>query len=720
VVKKRRFSLSTNILLGMVLGIGCGLFFGESCAKLDIVGRAFIHLLQMSILPYIVVSLIAGIGKMSYTHAKLVAIRGGAVMLVLWGISFCVILAMGMAFPKMLSASFFSSSDLARGESVDFLSLYIPANPFRSLADTVVPAVVLFSIAVGAALIGIKKKDLLIDVLSTLSEALTRVARFVVKLTPIGVFAISASAAGVMTLEEIGRLQAFLITLIVAAILLSFWILPMLIVAVTPFRYRDIVGMSRDALVTAFTTGSLFIVLPILIENCKTLLAKESAGDERANDTVDILIPISFNFPTVGKLLALIFILFGAWLSDSSLTATQYPIFVFSGLLSLFAGQSVALPFMLDSMQLPADLYQLFVIARVVSGRFTTLVAAMGLLTFTLITTSAICGMWRFSAPRFIRYVGISVALLIGTVLATRTILSQTVGTSYNKDEVVLAMQLLENPAPAVVHETVPPKAKPRPGPDRLANIRETGILRLGYIKDRLPFSYFNSAGDLVGLDIELAHRLARDMGVRIEFFPTGPDRVKEDLERGLIDIAMAVLPITPEWSERVTLSESLVDLTVGLVVKDHRRHEFQDLAELGRGEGLRIGVTDRGFFKQRFREILPEAEFVVVGSVRGFFESKRGDIDCLLTAAEYGAAWTLLHPQYTVVVPKPLRMRAPIGYALAPGDERLRMYFDNWLELQRKTGTFDEIFEHWVHGKGAERREPRWSVIRDVLGWVD
>ena len=64
--------------------------------------------------------------------------------------------------------------------------------------------------------------------------------------------------------------------------------------------------------------------------------------------------------------------------------------------------------------------------------------------------------------------------------------------------------------------------------------------------------------------------------------------------------------------------------------------------------------------------------------------------------------------------------MRAPIGYALAPGDERLRMYFDNWLELQRKTGTLDESFEHWVHGKGAELREPRWSVIRDVLGWVD
>jgi len=43
---------------------------------------------------------------------------------------------------------------------------------------------------------------------------------------------------------------------------------------VTPFKYRDIVGMSKDALITAFTTGNLFVVLTVLTENCKTLFEK--------------------------------------------------------------------------------------------------------------------------------------------------------------------------------------------------------------------------------------------------------------------------------------------------------------------------------------------------------------------------------------------------------------------------------------------------------------
>ena len=39
-----------------------------------------------------------------------------------------------------------------------------------------------------------------------------------------------------------------------------------------------------------------------------------------------------------------------------------------------------------------------------------------------------------------------------------------------------------------------------------------------------------------------------------------------------------------------------------------------------------------------------------------------------------------------------------------------------------RKMGkaSFFHVQDRWGTGKGAERREPRWSVIRNVLGWVD
>ena len=63
----------------MILGLACGIFFGEYCEFLQIIGDAFIKLLQMTILPYIVVSLILGIGSLTYGQAKQMAAKAGCV-----------------------------------------------------------------------------------------------------------------------------------------------------------------------------------------------------------------------------------------------------------------------------------------------------------------------------------------------------------------------------------------------------------------------------------------------------------------------------------------------------------------------------------------------------------------------------------------------------------------------------------------------------------------
>jgi hypothetical protein len=56
-------SLATRALIGFALGVGSGIFFGEIIAPVGIVGDAFIGLLQMTVLPYVTVSLILGLGQ---------------------------------------------------------------------------------------------------------------------------------------------------------------------------------------------------------------------------------------------------------------------------------------------------------------------------------------------------------------------------------------------------------------------------------------------------------------------------------------------------------------------------------------------------------------------------------------------------------------------------------------------------------------------------------
>jgi Na+/H+-dicarboxylate symporter len=75
-----RLSLSTRTLIGWGAGIACGLFFGEYTAVLSFLGDAFIGLLQMTVLPYIVVSLIANIGRRSAQESRQLLRLGGTLL----------------------------------------------------------------------------------------------------------------------------------------------------------------------------------------------------------------------------------------------------------------------------------------------------------------------------------------------------------------------------------------------------------------------------------------------------------------------------------------------------------------------------------------------------------------------------------------------------------------------------------------------------------------
>ena len=102
-------SLSTRILIGLLVGIATGLFFGELVADLKLVGDVFVKLLQITVLPYIVASLIAGFGRMEMSHARKLAVRGTAALLVIWGLALVIIFIAPLAFPDLDAASFFGS-----------------------------------------------------------------------------------------------------------------------------------------------------------------------------------------------------------------------------------------------------------------------------------------------------------------------------------------------------------------------------------------------------------------------------------------------------------------------------------------------------------------------------------------------------------------------------------------------------------------------------------
>ena len=712
--------LSGRILVGLLAGVATGLFFGELVADLKVVGDVFVKLLQITVLPYIIVALIAGFARMKLDQARRLAVRGTAVLFAIWGLALTLIFGAALAFPDLDTASFFSSMQGDVPEQTDLLALYLPSNVFYSMANNLVPAVVFFSILVGVALISVEEKGALVAIFDGMAQALSKINYAVVQLTPFGIFAIAAAAAGTMTIEELGRVQVYLVTYIGLALLITFWVFPGLVATVSGIPFREVLATFRDPLVTAFATGNQFVVLPQIAENCKALLRRHAVSGDDADSAIDIIVPVSFNFPSLGKLLVLLFVLFAAWFTDTPLDFTDRVSLAFNGLVSLFGSINVAVPYMLDTLRIPSDMFQLFLITGIVVGRFGAMLAALHIIVVSVLGTLALGGLIRVRAADVLRYLVISGVALVVLVVGLRTYFILFVPEAPPRDEVLAQIELMEERVSARVSQTVPEASVTQLAGTRLDHILRTGVLQVGYRPKNLPCSFLTAQGLLVGFDVEMAHILAQDIGVDLEFVPFEFDGLERMLASGQIDMAMSCIAALPDRFAIASFSQPYIDLHLSFIVPDHEREFYSDLDALRAKQDLTIALVSSHYFEPRLRGLLPDAEIVILEAAEDFFSGDGHGADALLLSAEEGAAYAYRYPRYTVARARSGGIRYPAAYAVPKGDAEMQAFVSNWVDLKRKDGSVDALYEYWMLGGASRPRTPRWSVVRDVLGWID
>jgi ABC-type amino acid transport substrate-binding protein len=365
-------------------------------------------------------------------------------------------------------------------------------------------------------------------------------------------------------------------------------------------------------------------------------------------------------------------------------------------------------------------MFELFVVSGVYTSRLSDLAGAMHLFVVGLLTACGLSGVIRFDGRRVLGFVAVAAAIGVVSVGGSRLYLHSSIDAEYRKDKIVANMHLLLADGNAVVHRTVPEKSPEERADYRgLSRIRETGVLRVGYHPDNLPFSFFNANGDLVGFDVDMAHLLAQELDCRLEFVPFDFNAMAEQLEANDFDIIMSGVGVLTRRLELMRFTDPYLHATVALVVPDHAVAEYTERLATGEFDGARLAVARSPYVRDRLAEMLPGAEVVEFDELRDFFEQDH-DVEALVHGAESASAWTLLYPGFSVVVPRGGGRKIPVAYPVGRNDEAFEDFMNHWIELKRGSGDLDRIYNHWILGKGSERRGPRWSIIRDVLGWVD
>ena len=705
-----------RVVIALILGIAVGIIVGEPAGNLEILGNAYIRLLQMTVIPYVLVSIVGGLGKLDSDMASSIGVRAVKVILMIWAGVMLTLLLLPFAYPNWETAGFFSTSLVTESVKFNFLDLYIPANIFSSLSQTIMPAVVLFSLLMGIALIKVKNKETLLTVTANISDSLMGMASFVAKLAPLGIFAISSAAAGTLQVEELGRLQVFLWVYLMAAALLGLVLLPLIIHWATPFSYREILSTAGEAVITALATGTVLVVLPMIVERCKALLEKHGMDCEETQSTVDVIVPTAYSFPSTGTLLGLGFILFSAWYVGSPLGVDQYPSYIVMGALTAFGSMSVAIPFMLDFFGLPADQFQLYLLGSVVTARFATGLAALHGFVATLLVASAVIN--RLKWHRMLQAIGVHLGVTVSVMVAAGFVLTYLIPYEYTGVRTFESMTLMEKSVKLNGFEELVPLSESDLVRKRMDVVRERGSIRVGYFANTLPYAFRNENNQVVGFDMELVNDLANDLGLEIDIIRIKSDQSVAALSDGSIDIAIGGKAITPKRALDVAYSNTYAYHTVGLVLADSRKDEFATLEKINLKENVTLALPPGNYYKTIAQQYFPNARLVEIDSPRTFLKGKHGNVDAYIYSTETGSAWAMLYPDYTAMIPKGLKLRAPVGFALPKGKIEYVQFINTWLKLKKENGFQQQVYNYWILGENPKAAKPRWSVISNVFGW--
>ncbi len=712
-------SMSKKIIISILLGIGVGLFFGEYCSFLSVFGDGFIGLLQMTVLPYIMVSIISNLGRMSSKEGKTLVYNALKVLVLLLGIGVITLIILPLSFPDWSASSFFQPSSIEIEKPTNFLDLYIPSNPFASMANNVVPSVVLFSIFLGIGLSKIKGKENVLQGLDVLGQALNHINKIIIKLTPLGVFFIAAYNAGTMSFDEIQRLQAYIIIYSIAVLLVGFYWLPLLMSSFTGIKPAALFTTTKSTLLTIFATGKIIVVLPQLMHDVKKLLIYNKEKKSEASALTDTLMPLAYPFPNLGTFIIFVFVPFIAWYVGNPLDFIENITFLVATLLSSFVAPVTGIPFLLNLLKLPQEMFQLFVISSVYTDRIRVVLGAIHLIVLTIITVKMTTGGLDINWKKLIQGTFIGVFLTFVLLFSTRIYLSYSLGES-EQYKSFIHMQLSKDFKKGSIKNVLTllndtTYNKPN---NQIQTIKKRGILRVGYLDNKLPFAFNNDQAEAVGFDIEMAYHLANELNVKPVFYKVTNKQMIQLLRNGKLDIVMSGHINSTNILENYSISNSYLDQTLAFIVPHYNRNKFKSRSEILKQDSLKIGISNL-YFKKKFNDYLPKIEVVELSSTRDYFENKHNEVDAYFFFAESGGAWTILYPDFKVVIPQPAILKVPMIYPL-PKDENWILFINTWIELKQKDGTIDKLFSHYIEGKGADIIEPRWSIIKDVLHWVD
>ncbi len=714
-------SLSLQMAIGTVLGILVGLFLGDFCQVFAPWSNAYVMILKITILPYLVGAIIHGLGSLSKSQAQQILKRGMFFIILAWTINLSMVYLLNFSFPHGKGGAktgFISTA----APSINFAELLIPENIFQALSNNIVPAVVIFSVLIGIALMYLREKETLMSSFATVVDALTRVTSWISRITPFGTFLIMAQQAGTIQPTTVKQVSTYLILFIVGTSLVTFWIFPRLVSTLTRLPALRWLKLFSPILLLAYTTNVVIVCLPYIMEIVRKETSELYPKDEKAQSPIQGIVSVVFNMP-LASLFVIVYILFTSLFYQIPLSIGGHIQLILTTFLTSLGAIGLgswinSLNFLLNTLNMPAEAISLYLtILPFVSG-FQSMLSAMEIGTLSLFITLSCRNLITWKLGKILKngFITLAPIFLIFAALKSFSILPPVERNVRSICELNIPSSLIAKIYNSSNLNTLTLRNR---NEDVLAQILSTKTLRVGYHDDSPPFSFINNDGHLVGYDIAFAYALAKDLGCLLELIPMNYATLQQDLTCGLFDVGMSAITITSERLKTICFTKPYMKSKIVLVFQKDHIKQYKSLTAIEKNKDIRIAVVKGTSYVSLAKELFPYKELVILDNYEQFATECSDDV--LLWEEQEAISWVLRHPQFYVFFTKPSLGVDVLGYAVADSSDHLLCYLNQWLLLSKNQGFTGKMYDLWILGKTeqAVKQPPRWSIIHDVLHWT-
>ncbi|WP_147821558.1 transporter substrate-binding domain-containing protein [Salidesulfovibrio onnuriiensis] len=230
-----------------------------------------------------------------------------------------------------------------------------------------------------------------------------------------------------------------------------------------------------------------------------------------------------------------------------------------------------------------------------------------------------------------------------------------------------------------------------------LEAIMQRGAIRVGFDTFK-PWAMKDKKGEYIGFEIDVARKLAEDMGVKIRFVPTQWAGIIPALQTGKFDVIIGGMSVTPKRNLKVNFSIPYEFSGMSIIANSAKAKGFDSLDDFNKPEVtviVRLGTTAH----VAARNFLPKATLKV-------FSEESQTIQELLNGRGHALVASnplprTLAKEYEGKLFLPLKddfTREPIAFAVRKSDMDFLNFLNNWIRVNFASGWLQNRYDYWFN----------------------